>query len=227
MIRGAYNPSAEQQYQTLLKISSQNHSTPPPPAQAPQPYTNDSPYSNSKEVKLFVWTDSNGRFLKPGKFWKTEGMVFERSTTIRNVQLALDHNRNTNIGCILISYGVNDIERVPGAETAKELVALVHRVQQEHPSTKGTMKFRCATLLYIETIKQCALGQPGQPSGPQLVKTLGRQEKHCQPPYRCAQDSTQFAASQLNQCHPKKEPVIQLTTISGTNEYTRTTCTIL
>ena len=105
---------------------------PPPPSQIP----GDQPPPNNKEVKLFVWTDSNGKHLKPERLWKREGTQFQRTAMIKDIHHALDINRNTKIGCILISCGVNDIETTPGAEAAKGLIAVVRRVQQEHPSTK-------------------------------------------------------------------------------------------
>ena len=42
----------------------------------------------------------------------------------------------TLIGCIFISYGVNDIEDRSGEEVANDLLSLISRIKQEHPSTK-------------------------------------------------------------------------------------------
>ena len=87
-------------------------------------------------MKLFVWTDSNGKHLKPELFWKQEGTIYERTYTIRDVQNALDKNRLKRIGCILISCGVNDIEDRSGREVANSLISLIGRIRQEHPETK-------------------------------------------------------------------------------------------
>ena len=86
----------------IMATTSHNPCQLPPPSPSQSHNTQQPPNSN-KEVKLFVWTDSNGKFLKPDKFWKTEGTVFERTATIRDIHLALDRNRNTKIDCILIS----------------------------------------------------------------------------------------------------------------------------
>ena len=119
----------------IMATTAHNPCQLPPPSPSQSHNTQQPPISN-KEVKLFVWTDSNGKFLKPEKFWKTEGTVFERTATIRDIHLALDRNRNTKIGCILISCGVNDVESIGGNDVAERLITLVRRVQQEHPSTK-------------------------------------------------------------------------------------------
>ena len=139
-----YQQSGEQQTRqtpSLAASSNQGNdpvsttgSVPPQPPSSHTPVDHHPP--NNKEVKLVVWTDSNGKYLKPGKLWKREGTQFERTAMIKDISRTLDINRNTKIGCILISCGVNDIETSPGEEVAKGLIGIVRRVQQEHPSTK-------------------------------------------------------------------------------------------
>ena len=87
-------------------------------------------------MKLLVATDSNGKFLKPDLFWKKEGTIFERTSTIQDIGRILDKNRSKKLGCVLISCGVNDIEEKSGQDVAKEMLSLVGRIKQEHPSTK-------------------------------------------------------------------------------------------
>ena len=92
--------------------------------------------NGGRQVKLFVWTDSNGKHLKPEKFWQREGTKFERTYLLQDVKRCLDINRDTNIGCILISCGANDIEEKTGHEVAQDIIGTVNRIKQEHPSTK-------------------------------------------------------------------------------------------
>ena len=87
-------------------------------------------------MKLLVATDSNGKFFKPDLFWKKEGTLYERTSTIQDIGRILDKNRSNKLGCILISCGVNDIEEKSGQDVAKEMLSLVGRIMQEHPSTK-------------------------------------------------------------------------------------------
>ena len=80
--------------------------------------------------------DSNGKFLKPDLFWKKEGTIYERTPTIQDIARIMDQSRTKTFGCILISCGVNDIEEKSGQDVARELLSLVGRIKQEHPSTK-------------------------------------------------------------------------------------------
>lgn len=88
-----------------------------------------------KEVNLFVWIDSNGKHLKPEKFWR-KGTKFERTYTLQDVKRALDTHRDVKIGCILISCGANDIEEKTGRDVARDIVDTVNRIKMEHPTTK-------------------------------------------------------------------------------------------
>ena len=88
------------------------------------------------EIKLFVCTDSNGKLLKPRLFWTLKGTEYKRCYTVTDVKQVLDTHRNTNIGCILISCGANDIEQKSGMEVANDIIATVNRIKVEHPATK-------------------------------------------------------------------------------------------
>ena len=83
-----------------------------------------------------MWTDSNGKHIIPEKCWRREGTKYERMYTFKDVKKALDANRNTNIGCILISCGANDIEEKSGVELAQDIIMTIKRIKQEHPQTK-------------------------------------------------------------------------------------------
>ena len=87
-------------------------------------------------MKLCVWMNSNGKHIKPELFWKQEGTSYERTYTLQDIQNALDKVRTKEVGCILISCGVNNIEDQSGQEVANGLIALIGRIMQEHPTTK-------------------------------------------------------------------------------------------
>ena len=90
--------------------------------------------NEQKRVDLYVWMDSNGNNINPDKFWR-RGSVYNTTYTIADIDRELDANLETNIGCILIGCGVNDVETRDGIEVANDMFGTIQRIRKDHPDT--------------------------------------------------------------------------------------------
>ena len=71
---------------------------------------------------------------------------------LQDIQNALDKVHMKEVGCILISCGVNDLEDQSGQEVANGLIALVGRIRQRGHSVRG-LRQRGWTLQCHPTLK--------------------------------------------------------------------------
>ena len=84
--------------------------------------------------KSIMFMDSNSRYLDPAMLWKNLTMI--PCSTTQDLRNKLQSTQLDNYQIIFIHTGVNDIDTVAGEEVAKNIIDIVQKLHQYHPSIK-------------------------------------------------------------------------------------------
>ena len=80
--------------------------------------------------------DSNQKYIDRRKCWTLKGTTWMFCPGIDEVK-ALIHNQQFNdLEGIIISCGVNDVDKTPGCELAANMLNLINEIKQLYPNVK-------------------------------------------------------------------------------------------
>lgn len=88
------------------------------------------------DTTLLICMDSNMKFVDHKRFWKEKGTAWKRCTRLEHIENVFSKESFTNLQAVLISCGVNEMDKRPGKEVAEHIIHIIMAIKATYPSVK-------------------------------------------------------------------------------------------
>ena len=87
-------------------------------------------------TKLLVCMDSNQKFIDRRRFWTVKGTTWKFCPGMDEVKTLIHNQQFNDLEAIIISCGVNDVDKISGRSLAANMLNLINEIKQLYPNVK-------------------------------------------------------------------------------------------